>query len=95
MVTNGKEYRDRVSVAEENLKLFKKSIERCNVPVMLEESIRFLETIKNANNHFLQLPPNIKDSEKHTYNKSQFLLREYFDIKSNIGNFCECKIQQQ
>lgn len=93
MVTDGKEYRDRVSVAEENLKIFKRSVEQCNVPVMLDNSARFLETIKNADNLFLQLHPKIRENEKSTYSKSQSLLREYFNIRYNIGSFCECKTQ--
>jgi len=93
MVTNGKEYKDRVSVAEENLKIFKRSVEQCNIPVMLDNSARFLETIKHADNHFFRLPPNIRENEKNTHSKSQSLLREYFNIRSNIGSFCECKTQ--
>lgn len=94
-MVNGKEYRDRVSVVEQNMKFFKRSVEGCNIPAMLEDSIRFLETSKNAENHFLKLPTNIKDSEKNTHIKSQLLLQEYFNIKTNIGNFCDCKMQMR
>ena len=91
MITNGNAYKDRVSTIEQNLRFFNKSVEECNIPVMLDNSIQFLEAIKNADKLYFELPPKIKASEKKTKIKSQALLEQYFDIKSRIGYFCECR----
>ena len=76
-----KMYKDRISTTEQNLKLLKKSVEECNVPLMIENSTIFLETIKNANNIYSRLPPKIKENEKNTNRKSYALIEQYFNIK--------------
>lgn len=50
MISDGKTYKDRVTIVEQNLRFFEKSVKECNIPVMLDNSIQFLDTIKNANN---------------------------------------------
>lgn len=91
MITDGNTYKDRVSIIEQHLRLFKKSVEECNIPVMLDNSIQFLESTKNADNLYFGLPPKIKESDKDIHRKSHTLLVEYFNIKSRIGHFCECR----
>ncbi len=92
MIVNGSKYKDRVLTVAQTLELFKRSVEQCNVPVMLENSAQFLESLRNAENHFAQLDPKTKKSEQGTYNKSQNLAKEYFGIRAGIKNFCECGI---
>ena len=91
MITDGNVYKDRVSTIEQNLRFFNKSVEECNIPVMLDNSTQFLEAMKNADNLYFKLPPKIKESEKKTKMKSQALLEQYFNIRSHIGYFCECR----
>ena len=92
MILNGSKYKDRVLTVEQTLKLFKRSVEQCNVPVMLENSAQFLESFRNAENHFVKLDPKTKKGEMETYNKAQNLAKEYFDIRAGIRSFCECNI---
>ncbi len=88
---DGKAYKERVNVAEQNLILFRKSVENCSIPTMLDNSLRFFETIKNADNLYFSLHPNIQKKEIGTFNKSQNLKSQYFEHKANIGNFCVCR----
>ena len=91
MIPNGKIYKDRISTIEQTLRLFNKSVEECNIHVMLDNSRQFLEAMKNADNLYFGLPPKIQESERKTKIKSKTLLEQYFDIKSRIGYFCECR----
>lgn len=84
-------YKDRVATAEQNLKFFEKSVQECNIPVMLDNSLQFIDTIKNADSLYLSLPSKIKENEKNIKRKSHALLERYFEIRSHIGYLCECK----
>lgn len=92
-MTDDKVYKDRVYIIEQYLRLFKKSVEQCNIPVMLDNSMQFLEATKNADNLYFRLPSKIKEDEKDINSKSRNLLVQYFDIKSKIRHFCDCRIK--
>lgn len=85
-----KEYKNRIMVAGQNLSLFSNSVENCDIPMMLENSARFLETIKNADHLYLNMSTAVQKNLKDTFNNSQILVQRYFDIKSGIKSSCRC-----
>lgn len=84
------EYRQRISILNQSLQIFKNSAQSCNIIDMLENNMQFIETLKRADDLYMKLPPHEKKDEKETFNRSKILVQQYFNIKGSAARKCKC-----
>lgn len=82
------EYQQRIFILGKNLEIFEKSVHSCDIPSMLDNSIVFVDTLKNANKIFENLSPKLKHAEMNTFNRSKKLTEQYFNTRGKINNIC-------
>lgn len=88
------EYQQRISILSKNLELFKKSVHSCDIPGMLDNSIIFIDTLRNADNMFGSLPQQLQVAETDAFDKSKKLVTQYFDIRGRINRVCSCTLAE-
>lgn len=83
-------YQQVVFTLDKSLESFEKSINSCNIHKMLDENVAFVETLKNANKTFESLPPDVRNTELGTRDKSKEIVRKYFTVRGKINDACSC-----
>ncbi len=82
-------YRQKVSEFEKRIDSFR--ILPCNISRIIEDVISVKNSMKDADDFYMNMSEDLKEQEISTFQKSNELVRKYNMIMRNIGKVCECK----